>query len=364
MAEQDLYDLLGVERGASEAEIKKSYRRLAMELHPDRNSGDERAADKFKKVNVAYDILKDPQKRAAYDQFGHAAFNGSMGGRGPHAGADFGASFSDMFEELFGGMMGASPGGNAARHGGSNRGDDIRYELAINLEAAYSGRKVKIRVPSQAPCDACEATGSANRAAPVTCGSCGGAGIVRTTQGFMTFQRTCPSCGGRGRTIADPCRQCRGLGRSERTRDLEVSIPAGIDDGNRLQLRGEGDAGIRGGPTGDLYILVRVRPDQRFEREGADLSCPLQVPVTTAALGGEIQAPTLDGGSAKVSVPVGTQTGQQLRLRGKGMPKLNARGHGDLYLQVFVETPLRLTRKQRKLLEEFAEEERKAGQFR
>lgn len=359
MVEQDLYQVLGVDRGASDAEIKKAYRRLAMELHPDRNQGDEQIAERFKVVNAAYDVLKDSRKRAAYDRFGHAAFNGGMGGgRGPHAGADFGASFADMFEELFGG---GAPGTRGGRTGQSNQGRDLEYELAIELENAYTGHKAKIRIPAPSACDRCDSTGSASKSAPGVCGNCGGSGVLRTSQGFMTFQRTCSTCGGAGQAVTDPCRQCRGSGRVQRTRELDVSIPAGIEDGNNLRVRGEGEAGIRGGPAGDLFIQVRIRRNKQFHRNGADLHSRMVVPFTTAALGGDARAPTLDGNWAKVEVPAGTQTGRQLRLRGKGMPRLNSSTYGDLYLDVFVEIPSRLNRRQRELLEEFAKLERRSG---
>lgn len=358
MAERDLYEVLGVEREADDGAIKKAYRRLAMELHPDRNPDDESAAERFKEVNAAYDILKDPQKRAAYDRFGSAAFGG--GGRGgpggPHAGADFGAAFTDMFEELFGGAMGGRRGAR-----GSNRGSDIRYEIAIDLEEAYAGKKVRVRVPSLVACDACKQTGSSSGKEPAACRHCNGTGVLRTQQSIMTFERTCPHCRGVGKMISDPCRHCRGAGRMESKRDVDVTIPPGMDDGHQLKVRGEGEAGIRGGPPGDLFIVVRVRRHRKFERSRADLRTSLQVPFTTAVLGGEMRAPTLDGGWTQVTVPEGTQPGQQLRLRGKGMPRVNTSGHGDLYLTVHLQTPTRLTRRQRKLMEEFAEEERKRG---
>lgn len=353
MAERDLYDILGVERGASTDELRKAYRARAKELHPDRNPDNPQAAEQFKEVNVAYDVLKDPQKRAAYDRFGHDAFRSGASG-GPHAGADFGSAFSSMFEDLFGEGF----GGHARHARRDTQGEDAGYELGIDLDTAYNGREAKIRVKTMVPCEQCDATGSADKSPPTTCATCGGNGQLRTSQGFMTFARTCPDCGGIGQSLVDPCRFCNGTGRAEDEREVNVNIPPGVDDGNQIRVAGEGHAGFRGNRPGDLYLTIRVRPSSQFRREGADLIAHLSIPVTTAALGGEAEAPTIDGGRAKVQIPAGTQTGKRLRLRGKGMPKLQSSRHGDLYLLITVATPTQLTKRQEKLLREFAEEEK------
>ncbi len=360
MAKRDFYEVLGVERGASAEEIKKAYRRKAKELHPDRNKDDATAEDKFKEVNEAYDILKDPQKKGAYDQFGHAAFDASMGGgpRGP-AGAgpqDFSSAFSDVFEDLFGDFMGGRGRGGRGRDG-FVRGTDLRYNLRVTLEDAYSGKQVTISVPGSVKCDACSGTGAEGGAQPQTCPTCGGHGKVRAQQGFFTIERTCPTCGGRGQIIKNPCRVCGGQGTVRKDRTLNVSIPAGVETGTRIRLAGEGEAGKRGGPPGDLYIFIDVAPHEIFERESLNLHCRIPVPMTTAALGGEIEAPLLDGGRTRVKVPAGVQSGKQLRLRGKGMPALQRAGQqGDLYIELMVETPVNLTPRQKELLREFEQQ--------
>jgi molecular chaperone DnaJ len=348
MAKADFYELLGVGRAAGPDEIKKAFRKKAMEHHPDRNPGDATAEQKFKEVNEAYAVLSDAQKRAAYDQFGHAAFEQGGGGPGGFE-FNFGGSFADVFEDLFGEFMG---GGRRQRRANS-RGADLRYNLQITLEDAYRGRKVDIEVPTSVACGDCSGTGVRDGAQPVACGTCHGAGKVRAQQGFFTIERTCPTCQGSGHVISDPCGTCHGGGRTQKMRALNVDIPAGVDDGTRIRLSGEGEAGMRGGPPGDLYIFLSVAPHPLFQRDGLHLHCHVPIPMTTAALGGTVDVPALDGSHARVTVPSGTQTGAQFRLRGKGMPALRAQGHGDLYIETTVETPVNLTRKQKDLLKEF-----------
>lgn len=354
MAKPDYYDLLGVERGATEAEIKKAFRRKAMDLHPDRNQSDPDAESRFKEVNEAYDVLKDGQKKAAYDRFGHAAFeNGGGGGfRGGHpGGADFSSAFSDVFDDLFGDFMGGRAGGGRAQR--AARGSDLRYNLRLSLEEAFSGKQATITVPSSATCETCSGTGAEGGSEPATCPTCAGMGKVRAQQGFFTVERTCPTCSGRGQIIKNPCKSCAGAGRLRKDRTLNVNIPAGVETGTRIRLASEGEAGLRGGPAGDLYIFIEVEPHPIFEREDQNLYCRFPVSMTTATLGGEIEAPTLDGGRTRVKVPAGVQTGKQLRLRGKGMPSLRGPALGDLYIELQVETPVNLSARQRELLEEF-----------
>lgn len=355
MSKRDLYETLGVSRGASAEELKKAYRAKAKELHPDRNKDNPEAEARFKEVNEAYDILKDAEKKAAYDQFGHAAFDGGMGGAGPRGGQgpDFASAFSDVFDDLFGDFMGRRGG----RGGGSPRGSDLRYNLTIGLDEAFSGKTATITVPGSASCEACDGTGAEGGAQPQNCPTCKGAGKVRASQGFFTVERTCPTCGGQGQIIKDPCRTCAGAGRTRKDRSLNVQVPAGVESGTRIRLAGEGEAGLRGGQPGDLYIFIQVRPHEIFERQGSDLFCRIPVPLVTAALGGEIEAPTLDGGRTKVKVPAGVQTGKRLRLRGKGMPVLQGGGRaGDLYIEMQVETPVNLSARQKELLREFEAE--------
>ncbi|MGY6709156.1 MAG: molecular chaperone DnaJ [Rhizobiaceae bacterium] len=344
----DFYSTLGVSKGASDAELKSAYRKMAMKYHPDRNPGDEAAEHKFKEVNEAYEALKDPQKRAAYDRFGHAAFeNGGMGG----AQGFGGGGFADIFEEFFGDMM----GGARRRSGGRDRGADLRYNMEITLEEAYVGKTAEIRVPASMTCEDCTGTGARPGTQPTTCSMCSGTGRVRATQGFFSIERACPQCQGRGQTIEDPCPKCSGQGRVVEERSLSVNIPAGIEDGTRIRLANEGEAGLRGGPSGDLYIFLSVRPHEFFQRDGADLYCKVPISMTTAALGGAFEVTTLDGTQARVKVTEGTQHGRQFRLKGKGMPILRQATMGDLYIQVAVETPQNLTKRQRELLEEFEE---------
>ena len=352
MSKRDFYDVLGVQKGASEADLKKAYRRLARDLHPDKNKDDPKAAEKFKEVNEAYDVLKDAEKKAAYDQFGHAAFEGGMGGGGRGAGGpEFSSAFSDVFDDLFGDFMGGQRRGGGGR--ARTRGSDLRYNLKINLEDAYTGKETTISVPGSVACDACDGTGGEGGEAPQTCPTCSGMGKVRAQQGFFTIERTCPTCGGRGQTIKNPCRTCQGQGRVAKSRSLQVRIPEGVENGTRIRLAGEGEAGQRGGPPGDLYIFLEMAEHPLFERDGMDLFCRIPVPMTTAALGGEIEAPTIDGGKSRVKIPAGSQSGKQLRLRAKGMPQLRGGKFGDLYLELQVETPVNLTAHQKELLQMF-----------
>ena len=357
MAKRDYYETLGVARNASEQDLKSAYRRLAKAFHPDRNAGDKEAEKKFKEVNEAYEALKDPQKRAAYDQFGHAAFEGGMGGRGGgHGfGPDFASSMSDIFDDLFGEFMGGRRGGGGQARGGSGRerGADLRYNLEITLAEAYTGKTAQIRVPASVPCETCSGTGAKPGTKAKTCITCSGMGKVRASQGFFTIERTCPACQGRGETIDDPCTACSGAGRTTKERTLSVTIPAGVEDGTRIRLASEGEAGLRGGPAGDLYIFLSIKKHEFFQRDGSDVFCKVPISMTTAALGGQIDVPTLEGTTTRVRVPEGTESGKQFRLKGKGMPVLRSKVTGDMYIQVEVETPKNLTRRQRELLEEF-----------
>jgi molecular chaperone DnaJ len=348
MSKRDFYEVLGVARGATDAELKSAFRKLAMTCHPDRHPGDATAEARFKEINQAYETLKDPQKRAAYDRFGHAAFE--QGGGPAGFNGDFASSMSDIFDDLFGDMMGRRGGG---RSGGRERGADLRYNMEITLEDAFRGKTADIRIPTSVTCEACSGTGAKPGSQPKICPTCSGQGVIRSSQGFFRLERTCPTCNGRGQTIDDPCNVCSGAGRVTRERALQVNIPAGVEDGTRIRLTGEGEAGTRGGPSGDLYIFLSIAPHQFFQRDGADLYCRVPIAMTTAALGGEFEAPTIDGGRTRVKIPEGTQTGKQFRLREKGMPVLRSREVGDLYIQAVVETPQNLTRRQRELLEEF-----------
>jgi molecular chaperone DnaJ len=355
MAKADYYDVLGVQKGVDEATIKGAYRKLAMQFHPDRNPGNADAEHRFKEINEAYDTLKDPQKRAAYDRFGHAAFEqggfGRAGGAANGFGPEFTSSMSDIFEDIFGDFM----GGGRGRGGQQSRlrGSDLRYNLEISLEEAYLGRTVEIDVPTLVTCHTCDGSGAKPGTGMSTCKHCGGHGKVRAAQGFFTIERTCPVCQGRGQILEQPCTDCGGQGRRQENRKLSVDIPKGIEDGTRIRLANEGEAGLRGGPPGDLYIFVSVKPHDLFHRDGADLYARVPIAMTTAALGGEFEVPTLDSQRAKVKVAAGTQPGQRVRLKGKGMPVLRAKDMGDLYVQLDVETPQNLTKRQRELLEEF-----------
>jgi molecular chaperone DnaJ len=350
MAKKDYYELLGVSRSASADELKKAYRKLAMKYHPDRNPNDKESAEKFREINEAYDVLKDEQKRSAYDRFGHAAFEQGGGSR-PGSGGfgfDFSGSFADIFDEMFGDFAGMrrSPEANM-------RGSDIRYNMEVSLEEAFSGTTTKIKYLTGVACDSCKGTGSENGAPPISCSMCHGRGKIRAQQGFFTIERTCPQCHGMGQSIEKPCRPCTGTGRVRREKTIEVKIPAGVDDGTRIRVAGAGEAGMRGGASGDLYVFISVRPHKLFRREGADIYCKVPIPMTTAALGGEIEVHTIDGSRTKVKIPGGTQSNHQFRLKGKGMSMIRGSMRGDMYIEVIVETPVNLTRKQKELLEEF-----------
>ncbi len=352
MAKQDYYETLGVAKGASDDELKKAYRKLAMQYHPDRNQDNPEAEAKFKEVNEAYESLKDPQKRAAYDRFGHDAFEqGGFGGAGGGAGAGFGG-FTDIFEEMFGDFMGG--GGRGGQQ--TSRGADLRYNLEISLEDAFHGRQVEIKVPSSVPCDVCDGTGAKDGAQPTTCQTCHGVGKIRAQQGFFTIERTCPTCQGRGTVIEDPCTACAGSGRKTEQKTLSVNVPKGVEDGTRIRLSGEGEAGLRGAPAGDLYIFISIAGHRIFQRQGANIFCRVPLTMPDAALGAEIEVPSIDGGRAKVKIPPGTQAGQQFRLRGKGMSVLRSPARGDMYIETAIETPVNLTKKQKELLEEFRKE--------
>jgi molecular chaperone DnaJ len=347
MAKRCYYQTLEIDRTASDGDIKAAFRKQAMQCHPDRHPGDQTAEHRFKEINEAYEVLKDPDKRAAYDRFGHAAFEHGMGGGAAGFGADFGTTFSDLFEGIFG--MSAGRG----RSSGRERGADLRYNMEITLQEAFTGKNAQIRIPTPVTCEACSGSGAKAGTKPKTCPMCGGHGRVRHAQGFFTLERTCPNCHGRGQSIDTPCASCGGSGRVTRERTLAVNIPAGVEDGTRIRLAGEGEAGVRGGPPGDLYIFLSIGGHPFFQRDGADLHCRVPVSLVTAALGGEFEVPTIDGGKTKVKVPEGTQSGRRFRLGGKGMPVLRSRQSGDMYVQVVVETPQQLTKKQRELLAEF-----------
>ena len=346
--EIDYYERLEVERGADEATLKSAYRRLAMKWHPDRNPGDAKAEQQFKAINEAYDVLKDPQKRAAYDRFGHAAFTQGGGGGGFGGGQDFGG-FADIFESVFGEFM----GGNRGRRGGPTRGSDLRYDLEMTLEEAFHGRQATLTVEVAAACEPCSGSGAKPGTSARTCTTCGGSGRVGMRQGLFMVERTCPACHGQGQIIADPCDSCRGAGRVEKQKTINVNVPRGVDDGTRIRVAGEGEAGMRGGPPGDLYIFVHLKPHPIFKRDGTTLFGVAPLSITTAALGGEIEVPGLDKEKTLIKIPAGTQGGKQFRVRGRGMPSLNGGGAGDLVIEVEVETPVKLTARQRELLEEF-----------
>ena len=349
MSKRDYYDVLGVAKDADAKALKSAYRKLAMKYHPDQNPGDAEAEAKFKEVGEAYAILSDPEKKAAYDRFGHAAFDGSGGmGGNPFGAGDPSDIFQDIFSQVF--------GGGARRRSGPQRGSDLRYDMEITLEEAFAGKDATINVPTAVTCEPCSGSGAEPGTSPETCPTCGGAGRVRASQGFFTMERTCARCAGRGQVISKPCKKCHGAGQVQEDRELQVKIPAGVETGMRIRLSGEGEPGAKGGPKGDLYIFVDVAEHDLFERDGPNLYCRTPVSMVTAALGGEVEIPTIDGGRARVTVPEGAQTGRKLRLRGKGMPSLRGTGQtGDLYIEMFVETPRNLTQRQKDILREFCE---------
>ena len=349
MAKPDYYATLGVQRDADAEVLKKAYRKQAMQFHPDRNPGDKAAEAKFKEVNEAYDVLKDGQKRGAYDRFGHAAFE--QGG-GPAAGGFEGAGLGDIFDQMFGDMMGGRRGGARARGG-----NDLRTQVEIDLGEAFAGTKTQLRIPTRVACDACQGTGSENKTqGSEQCTLCHGSGKVRAQQGFFLVERSCPTCNGTGRVVRNPCRVCGGVGTVQRERTLQVAIPAGVEDGTRIRLTGEGEAGGQGAPAGDLYVHVAIRAHEIFQRDGANVFCRVPLRMSLAALGGDVEVPSIDGSRARVKIPPGTQTGEQFRLRGKGFSVLRSTARGDMFIQVAVETPQHLTKKQRELMEQFEED--------
>ncbi len=357
MSKSDYYELLGVSRDSSDADIKKAYRKKAMQYHPDKNPNNPSAEAKFKELSEAYDVLRDDNKRSAYDRYGHAAFEQGMGhGPGGNSAFDFASSFSDIFGDIFGDFMGGG-------HQSSGRGADLRYNMEVTLEEAFKGKKATVKIPTSVSCTSCKGTGSEGNSSPQVCGMCNGGGKVRAQQGFFTIERTCPQCQGAGYQITNPCKKCGGTGRLRKDKALSVSIPAGIESGVRIRLSGEGEAGMRGGSPGDLYIFVSVKQHNLFQREGPHLFCKVPISITTAALGGNVEVPTLDGKRGKINIPAGTQSGKQFRLRGKGMPAL--RGHnlgGDLHIEANIETPINLTKKQKELLKEFDKEGKGSSQ--
>jgi molecular chaperone DnaJ len=347
MSKRCYYEILGVQRTVNDDELKSAFRKLALKWHPDRNRGDASSEARFKEINEAYEILKDPEKRTAYDRFGHAAFE-HAGSGAAHGFGDVAPAFADIFDDLFG--MG---GGRRGRGGGRERGADLRYNMEITLEEAYCGKTVQVRIPTSVTCEGCSGSGAKAGTKPKACPTCGGQGRIRHAQGFFTLERTCPACQGRGQVIDNPCPSCSGSGRVTRERALSVNIPAGVEDGTRIRLAGEGEAGVRGGPAGDLYIFLSIASHAFFQRDGADVHCRVPISIVQAALGGEFEVPTIEGGKTRVKVPEGTQSGRRFRLRGKGMPVLRSRQTGDMYVEVVVETPQKLTKRQRELLSEF-----------
>lgn len=349
MSDTDFYKLLGVEKNADAEEIKKAYRKLAMQYHPDRNKDNPKAEEKFKEINRAYDVLKDEQKRAAYDRYGMSAFDGSMGGAPGGSGdfSGFGGAFSDIFEDMFGDFM-----GGRRRSSGQSRGSDVQYTLEITLEESFRGKEANIKIPLHDTCGACNGKGSEAGTSAQSCGTCNGQGRVRQQQGFFTIERTCPTCQGAGTIISNPCKKCGGHGVVRKEKNLNVKIPAGVETGRRIRLPGEGEAGQRGGPKGDLYVLLNIKPHKLFRQDGANLYCRVPITVTRAALGGDVDVPTIEGKRANVKIPAGTQTGQQFRIKGKGMTILRSEARGDMYIEIFVETPVNLSKKQQDLLKQ------------
>ena len=356
MAKRDYYEVLELARTAKDEEIKASFRKLAMIWHPDKNPGDTACEHRFKEINEAYDVLKDDQKRAAYDRFGHAAFEHGGAGTAAGFGGDFTSAFHDIFDDLFG------MGGRRGRGPGRERGADLRFNLEITLEDAYAGKTAQVKLPTSVTCEVCSGSGAKAGTQPVACRSCSGSGRIRHAQGFFTLERACPTCQGRGSVIEQPCTNCGGAGRMTRERTLELHVPAGVEDGTRIRLAGEGEAGLRGGTAGDLYIFLSLAPHPIFQREAADLHCRVPISMVTAALGGEFEVPTIDGGKSRVKVPEGTQTAKRFRLQNKGMTVLRSKARGDMYVQVAVETPQKLTKRQRELLKEFESQSSKETQ--
>ena len=349
MSKRDYYDVLGVPKGSEADAIKKAYRTKAKELHPDRNSDNPNAEAQFKEVNEAYEVLKDADKKAAYDRYGHAAFEGG-GGQG-FGGGDFSSAFSDVFDDLFGDFMGGGRGGRKQQ----SRGSDLRYNLSISLEEAFAGLQKTINIPSAVTCGSCNGTGAAGGSSPTTCPTCSGLGKVRATQGFFTVERSCPTCSGVGQIIKNPCSSCGGQGTQKKDKALSVNVPQGVETGTRIRLAGEGETAPRGGVSGDLYIFIEVSKHKIFERDGLNLFCRVPVSMAKASLGGEVEVPTIDGGRSRVRIPAGSQSGRQMRLKGKGMPAIKTIQKGDMFIEMAVETPVNLTAKQKELLQEFEE---------
>ena len=351
MSKRDYYDVLGVPKGSEKDAIKKAYRTKAKELHPDRNSDNPNAEAQFKEVNEAYEVLKDAEKKAAYDRYGHAAFESGGGGAGFGGSGDFSSAFSDVFDDLFGDFMGGGRGGRKQQ----SRGSDLRYNLSISLEDAFAGLQKTINVPSSVACGSCNGTGAAGGSSPTTCPTCSGLGKVRATQGFFTVERGCPTCSGAGQIIKNPCSSCGGQGTQKKDRALSVNVPPGVETGTRIRLAGEGETGPRGGISGDLYIFIEVSKHKIFERDGLNLFCRVPVSMAKASLGGEVEVPTIDGGRSRVRIPAGSQSGRQMRLKGKGMPAIKTVQKGDMFIEMAVETPVNLTARQKELLQEFEE---------
>ena len=351
MSKRDYYDVLGVPKGSEKDAIKKAYRTKAKELHPDRNSDNPNAEAQFKEVNEAYEVLKDAEKKAAYDRYGHAAFESGGGGTGFGGSGDFSSAFSDVFDDLFGDFMGGGRGGRKQQ----SRGSDLRYNLSISLEDAFAGLQKTINVPSSVACGSCNGTGAAGGSSPTTCPTCSGLGKVRATQGFFTVERGCPTCSGAGQIIKNPCSSCGGQGTQKKDRALSVNVPPGVETGTRIRLAGEGETGPRGGISGDLYIFIEVSKHKIFERDGLNLFCRVPVSMAKASLGGEVEVPTIDGGRCRVRIPAGSQSGRQMRLKGKGMPAIKTVQKGDMFIEMAVETPVNLTARQKELLQEFEE---------
>lgn len=349
MSKRDYYDVLGVPKGSEQEALKKAYRSKAKALHPDRNSDNPNAESQFKEVNEAYEVLKDADKKAAYDRYGHAAFEGGGGGQGFGGGGDFSSSFSDVFDDLFGDFMGGGRGGRQQQ----SRGSDLRYNLSISLAEAFAGLQKTINVPSAVSCGSCNGSGAAGGSSPTTCPTCSGLGKVRATQGFFTVERGCPTCSGVGQIIKNPCSSCGGQGTQKKDRALNVNVPPGVETGTRIRLAGEGETGPRGGVSGDLYIFIEVSKHKIFERDGLNLFCRVPVSMAKASLGGDLEVPTIDGGRSRVRIPAGSQSGRQMRLKGKGMPAIKTVQKGDMFIEMAVETPVNLTARQKELLEEF-----------